>query len=91
MPVLVKKPAKEQYLAACNELWWCTNNIAKGLWREEILYVQDMINHAVRNQLIILNWNENLFPRIRGNYLSLLSFLNVYRRLFTTERITFIS
>ena len=41
----VKKPEKEQYFAVCNEFWWCTNNIAKGLWRKEIPYVQDMVNY----------------------------------------------
>lgn len=57
----VKKPSKEQYLAACNEFWWCTNNIAKGLWREEILYVQDMTNYCVRPQLIaMLNWKTGI-------------------------------
>ena len=57
----VKKPVKEQYLAVCNEFWWCTNNIAKGLWREEIPYVQDMTNHIVRNQLItMLNWKVGI-------------------------------
>lgn len=57
----VKKPAKEQYLAVCNEFWWCTNNIAKGLWREEIPYVQDMTNCYVRNQLItMLNWKVGI-------------------------------
>ena len=35
----VKEPTKEQYIAVCNNFWWCTNNIAKGLWREEIPYV----------------------------------------------------
>lgn len=57
----VKKPAKEQYLAACNEFWWCTNNIAKGLWRREIPYVQDMTNDCVRPQLItMLNWKAGI-------------------------------
>ena len=57
----VKKPTKEQYLAVCNEFWWCTNNIAKGLWREEIPYVQDMTNYTVRNQLItMLNWKVGI-------------------------------
>ena len=32
----VKRPNKEEYIATCNEFWWCSNNIAKGLWREEI-------------------------------------------------------
>ena len=57
----VKKPTEEQYLAVCNEFWWCTNNIAKGLWREEIPYVQDMTNHVVRSQLItMLNWKAGI-------------------------------
>ena len=47
----VKKPSKEEYLAVCNEFWWCTNNLAKGLWRKEIPYVQDMSNFVVRKQL----------------------------------------
>lgn len=57
----VKKPTEEQYLAACNEFWWCTNNIAKGLWRKEIPYVQDMTNYCVRPQLItMLNWKAGI-------------------------------
>lgn len=57
----VKKPEKEQYLALCNEFWWCTNNIAKGLWRREILYVQDMTNYHVRTELItMLNWKVGI-------------------------------
>ncbi len=57
----VKKPTKEQYLAVCNEFWWCTNNIAKGLWRKEMPYVQDMTNDCVRPQLItMLNWKAGI-------------------------------
>jgi aminoglycoside 6-adenylyltransferase len=47
----VKQPSQEQFLACCNEFWWCTNNLAKGLARKEILYVQDMANFVVRNEL----------------------------------------
>ncbi len=57
----VKKPTKEQYLAVCNEFWWCTNNIAKGLWRGEIPYVQDMTNYHVRPQLVtMLDWKVGI-------------------------------
>lgn len=53
----VKCPSKEQYLCTCNEFWWCLNNVAKGLWREEIPYVQDMLNFNVRKQLEkMLSW-----------------------------------
>ena len=53
----VKKPTSEEFYAACNEFWWCLNNVAKGLWREEVPYVIDMINHWIRPQVVkILSW-----------------------------------
>lgn len=53
----VKKPTESQFLDTCNEFWWCLNNVAKGLWREEAPYVMDMINYVVRPQLIhLLEW-----------------------------------
>ena len=57
----VKHPSQEQFLACCNEFWWCTNNLAKGLWRKEILYVQDMSNFVVRKQLEkMLSWKVGI-------------------------------
>lgn len=47
----VKKPTEMQFFCTCNEFWWCLDNVAKGLWRREIPYVQDMINFHVRKQL----------------------------------------
>lgn len=53
----VKKPSAGEFHAACNEFWWCLNNVAKGLWRREIPYVQDMLNCVVRPQLLkVLEW-----------------------------------
>lgn len=61
----VQKPSEKQFLDTCNEFWWCLNNVAKGLWRDEIPYVMDMINYVVRPQLIrLLGWKigfETLF------------------------------
>lgn len=47
----IQKPTGEQFLACANEFWWCSNNLAKGLWRGEMPYVQDMANFIVRKQL----------------------------------------
>ena len=53
----IKKPSKEQFLCTCTEFWWCLNNVAKGLWREELLYVHDMVNFCVRKQLEkVISW-----------------------------------
>lgn len=57
----VKKPSQTQFLACANEFWWCTNNLAKGLWREEMPYVQDMANFIVRKELEkMLSWKVGL-------------------------------
>ena len=53
----VKKPTPEQFHCTCNEFWWCLNNIAKGLWREEIPYVMDMMDFQIRPMLRrLLEW-----------------------------------
>lgn len=57
----VRKPTEAQFLACANEFWWCTNNLAKGLWREEMPYVQDMANAVVRKQLEqMLSWKVGI-------------------------------
>ena len=53
----VKKPTEEQFYFTCNEFWWCLDNVAKGLWREELPYVMDMIHLYIRPMLTrILEW-----------------------------------
>lgn len=53
----VQKPTLQQYKCTCTEFWWCLNSVAKGLWREEIPYVQDMLSFVVRKQLEkMLSW-----------------------------------
>ena len=57
----VKKPSEPEFQACTNEFWWCSNNLAKGLWREEIPYVQDMTNFVVRKQLEkMLSWKTGI-------------------------------
>lgn len=47
----VKKPDFMAYRSCCNEYWWCLNNVAKGLARNEIPYAMWMFNSPVRNML----------------------------------------
>ncbi|MCI8973074.1 MAG: aminoglycoside 6-adenylyltransferase [Lachnospiraceae bacterium] len=62
----VKKPTEAQFLACANEFWWCSNNLAKGLWREEMPYVQDMTNFVVRKQLEkMLSWKAGLLTNFQ--------------------------
>ena len=53
----IKKPTQNEFSACCNEFWWCLNNIAKGLWREEIPYIQKVYYEGSHSQLVkLLNW-----------------------------------
>lgn len=47
----IKKPTEDEFLCTSNEFWWCLDNVAKGLWRDEIPYVLDMIDFNIRPML----------------------------------------
>ena len=54
----IKEPTEMEFQCTCSDFWWCLNNVAKGLWRDELPYALDMINFAVRPQLKrLLEWN----------------------------------
>lgn len=48
---LPKPPTPSQYADCCNEFWWVSPYVAKGLWRNEIIYAKTMLDHYVRDQL----------------------------------------
>lgn len=53
----VKPPSLKEFQGCCNEFWWLSTYIAKGLWRNEILYAMDHINLHVRPMLtMMLGW-----------------------------------
>ncbi|MDR2590719.1 MAG: aminoglycoside 6-adenylyltransferase [Oscillospiraceae bacterium] len=47
----IKKPTREQYYAHCNDFWWCLNNVAKGIARDELPCAMWMYNVVVREHL----------------------------------------
>lgn len=57
----VKKPSMEEFRAVCNEFWWCLNNVAKGLWRDEIPYVMEMLDFVIRPMLFqVISWKAGI-------------------------------
>lgn len=46
-----KPPTADAYFCCCNEFWWCLNNVAKGVARDELPYAMEMFNHYVRDML----------------------------------------
>ena len=57
----VKKPTAEQFAACCNEFWWVSTYVAKGLCRQKILYAQHHLNACVREELLrMLSWRVGI-------------------------------
>ncbi|GLV63586.1 aminoglycoside 6-adenylyltransferase [Bacillus mycoides] len=55
---LIKKPTEKEFLDCCNEFWWCSTNVGKGLWREELSYAKGVLEGPVRDMLIVmLEWH----------------------------------
>ncbi|TKI95414.1 aminoglycoside 6-adenylyltransferase, partial [Bacillus wiedmannii] len=55
---LIKKPTEKEFLDCCNEFWWCSTNVAKGLWREELSYAKGILDGPVRDMFIVmLEWH----------------------------------
>ena len=54
---LPKPPTAKAFADCCNEFWWVSPYVAKGLWREELTYAKHLFDDAVREQLMkMLTW-----------------------------------
>jgi aminoglycoside 6-adenylyltransferase len=67
-----KPPTAKAFDDCCNEFWWVSVYVAKGLWRKEILFARYFLEHFVRDQLTkMLNWVIGVrtqFSRSPGNH-----------------------
>ena len=53
----VKRPDQKRFSDCSNEFYWCLQNVAKGLARDEVSYAMDMRENPVRNMLIqMISW-----------------------------------
>lgn len=70
---------QNEFAVCCNEFWWCLNNIAKGLWREEIPYVQKMYYDGCHVQLVkLLNWEIGYETDFQISTGKVLKYMNEY-------------
>lgn len=57
----VQRPSAAFFADCCNEFWWVSTYVAKGLWRKEIVYAQEHLNQYVRPMLIkMLEWQVGI-------------------------------
>jgi aminoglycoside 6-adenylyltransferase len=55
---LTVPPTDQQFAHCCNEFWWVSTYIAKGLWRRELPYAKFMFDRPVRDMLtLMLQWH----------------------------------
>ncbi len=55
---LIRKPTEKEFLDCCNEIWWVSAYVAKGLWRGQILYAKDMLEYPVRAMFMkMIEWH----------------------------------
>jgi aminoglycoside 6-adenylyltransferase len=54
------EPTKENFSECCNEFWWVLQNVAKGIWRDELPYAKRMFTFS-RNMLDkMISWYISL-------------------------------
>ena len=65
---LPKPPISRAFADCCNEFWWVCMYVAKGLWREEIIYAKYMLDQFVRDQLMkMLAWQIGIKTEFSSN------------------------
>ncbi|WHY87175.1 aminoglycoside 6-adenylyltransferase [Neobacillus novalis] len=47
----VNKPTEAMFFSCCNDFWWCLQNVAKGIWRDELPYAKQMFENVIRTRL----------------------------------------
>ncbi|KRG14939.1 aminoglycoside adenylyltransferase [Virgibacillus soli] len=53
----ISPPTSKQFADCCNEFWWVSTYVGKGIWREELSYAKEMMDVPVRNMLMqMLEW-----------------------------------
>lgn len=52
----IKPPTQLDYVSCTNNFWWCLNNVAKGIARDELPYVMNMLHEVRGNLNEMLEW-----------------------------------
>src|SRR5688572_13012461 len=65
---LPRPPTAKAFADCCNEFWWLCPYIAKGLWRQEIIYAKSLFDQALRDQLLkLLAWHIGVKTQFSRN------------------------
>ena len=54
---LIKLPIEKEFMDCCNEFWWVSTYVGKGLWRKQIPYAKEMMEIPLRTMFLkIIEW-----------------------------------
>ncbi len=51
-PFYIRKPSEAEFDDCCNEFWWISTYIVKGICRNEFLYAAEFMNQILRKELL---------------------------------------
>lgn len=87
----VERPSVQKFDDSCNEFWWVTTYVVKGLCRKEYLYAADYLNQIMRQELLrMLAWKvgieHNFSVSVGKNYKYLEQYMceELWRRILAT-------
>ena len=88
---IIKQPSKLFYLSCCNNFWWCLQNVAKGIARDELPYAMMMYHHVVMGELHdMISWyigtitDFNVSTGKKGKYYKKYLPLDIYEQYLST-------
>jgi aminoglycoside 6-adenylyltransferase len=62
-------PTEKEFDDCCNEFWWVSTNVAKGLWRNEITYAKEMMEIPLRNMFMkMIEWYIGLQTNFSASF-----------------------
>lgn len=57
----VQKPTMQMFDDSCNEFWWISTYVVKGICRKEFLYAADYLNQVIRQELFrMISWKVGI-------------------------------
>lgn len=87
----IQKPTEKDFLDNCNEFWWVSTYVVKGLLRNEIIYAKEMLERFVRPMFMsVIEWkigienNFNVSSGKAGKFIQSYVGDNFYKKILTT-------
>ena len=78
------RPTVKKLADCCNEFWWVTLYVAKGLYRGQIPYAKGMLDGPLRNQLVqMLTW----YVGVSTNLQATAGLLGKYLKIHLTDEL----